>query len=116
MKFDINSHCNKYIGTIIALLFFYSPVLAFSQIVGQEVYSELQQEDSARVIVVLRSDVDKFSTLNAKIDSFKTIKARVLSKLQSSHFDLVHNWDTINAFSGYVSQGGIEILSNDKCR
>ena len=103
----------KLIAFLGVLSFVLISVPVYGQIVGQEVYSKLNVQDQVRVIVVLKSGSEKYSTLNAKMESIKNNKLRVLSGLDSDQFKLANNWETINAFSGFITITGINQLQND---
>lgn len=104
-----------YVGMVIlANLLFISLSLSLSaEIVGSKVYEKLNSQNQARVIVVLDSGDTKFTDLSAKMDVLDSKKSKVMSKLSSSEFILIKSWDTLNAFSGFVSLEGLAKLSED---
>ena len=104
-----------YVGMVIlANLLFISLSLSLSaEIVGSKVYEKLNSQNLARVIIVLDSGDTKFTDLSAKMDVLDSKKSKVMSKLSSSEFILIKSWDTLNAFSGFVSLEGLAKLSED---
>jgi len=104
-----------YVGMVIlANLLFISLSLSLSaEIVGSKVYEKLNSQYNARVIVVLDSGDTKFTDLSSKMDVLHSKKSKVMSKLNSSEFILSKNWDTLNAFSGFISLEGLAKLSED---
>ena len=104
-----------YVGMLIlANLLFISLSLSLSaEIVGSKVYEKLNSQNLARVIIVLDSGDTKFTDLSAKMDVLDSKKSKVMSKLSSSEFILSKSWDTLNAFSGFVSLECLAKLSED---
>jgi len=104
-----------YVGMVIlANLLFISLSLSLSaEIVGSKVYEKLNSQNQARVIIVLDSGDTKFTDLSAKMDVLDSKKSKVMSKLSSSEFILIKSWNTLNAFSGFVSLEGLAKLSED---
>ena len=104
-----------YVGMVIlANLLFISLSLSLSaEIVGSKVYEKLNSQNLARVIIVLDSGDTKFTDLSAKMDVLDSKKSKVMSKLSSSEFILSKSWDTLNAFSGFISLEGLAKLSED---
>ncbi|NIS10093.1 MAG: S8 family serine peptidase [Candidatus Dadabacteria bacterium] len=101
------------ISAVLAILLILSSYNANAEIVGSEVYQKLNSQDKVRVIVVLDSTDTRFNDLSQKVAAIDDKKLKVLSKLSSSEFSLSKSWDTINAFSGFVSLEGLYKLSND---
>ncbi|NIT14130.1 MAG: S8 family serine peptidase, partial [Candidatus Dadabacteria bacterium] len=83
------------------------------EIVGSSIYDKLNSQKFVRVIVVIDSTQTRFTDLNTKMDVLSDKKAALMSKLSSNEFILDKNWDTLSAFSGFVSLDGIVKLSED---
>ena len=114
MKCLIKRFFGFVIMIVLANFLFISLSISLSaEIVGSEVYNKLNSQNQARVIVVLDSAGTKFADLNSKMDAIDSKKSKVMSKLSSSDFVLSKDWETLNAFSGFVSLEGLTKLSED---
>jgi subtilisin family serine protease len=114
MKSLFKLHFN-YVGIIVLVnfLFIFLSINLSAEIVGSQVYQKLNSQTYARVVVVLDSSDTKFIDLNNKMDLLIDKKSKVMSKLNSNEFILNKNWDTLNAFSGFISLEGLTKLSYD---
>lgn len=98
---------------ILNLIPAFSPDELSADVIDDGVYQKLNSQEYVRVIVALQPPVSKFNSLNSKMDALDNKKSKVMSKLNSTDFELTKSWNTINAFSGFVSFEGLEKLSQD---
>jgi len=119
-------------GVLFIVLFLLFVGIVNSAVVDPEIEEILEEEDSVRVLVKLKNDPVKDNIedsieekLEAKKEMIEEKQEEVLERiegkasingkvsLEKKDFELGHQYNTINGFSGEVTKEGLERLRND---
>jgi subtilisin family serine protease len=81
--------------------------------VGSKVLEELRERGRVRVIVALREPSAPVTDLTLRNAENHAIQGNVLEGLRPRDFTLTHRWESLNAFAGDVTAGGLDALLED---